>query len=348
MNSCPKCGVENPPFNDVCRRCDAPLDAPAGSVGMREAPPEVQPVLSAREPDAWPKPPSHNAASQGHLVPAPGWLRIIGVLSILLGVGIPLANYFFVKDGIDKFIDKGFSEEVVLPLWINIWLSAGIGVYLLIAGLGLLGPTRWGRWMSMLFIGIAILGAVVAMVNGVITKVMAEEEFTRKHQHAMFASFHIKYFAAAPFFPPGFGALLLVLSLLPPVRDWARGKRVVEGGPSPSEAGAPASSPVQLHSPAMVSMVLSMIPFLLITQIVSLIMGIAALRTIGRSEGKLTGRGFAWAGIIISSLILSCMGSIIGIAVVGAAVAPNSVEERRPTYDSDRTNEKTEKVRFDD
>lgn len=318
MNTCPKCGVDNPAFNDICRLCETPLradvasssSAELGATGVESAAPSAQPT------------------------PPPTWLRIFGVLSVLLGVAIPALNYYFVKEGIDKFVAKGFSEAVVLPLWINIWVFTAIGAYLVLSGLGLLGPTLWGRRLSMFFVGIAVVGAVVAMVNGTITKVLAEQEFREMHANSLFAVLNIQYFAAAPLFPPGYGVLLLIFSLLPSVRDWARGTRAVARGLPPAQAWAPTVRPAPVHAPAMISMVLSMVPFLFITQIVSLIMGIVALRTIKRSAGKLGGKGFAWTGVIISTLILGCMGSIISLALVAAAVMPHSADEEysQPQY----------------
>jgi hypothetical protein len=321
MNICPKCGVTNPPFNDVCRSCDAPLTAGAAAVS---APAIEQEILEVKPFVAEPaKPP-----------PAPGWLRIFGVLSILMGIGVPIANYFMIKDGIDKFLDEGFSDNVVLPLWITIWLFVGIGAYMVVSGLGLLGPTRWGRVLSMVFIALAMIGVITALVNGVITKVLAEEEFQRMHANSYFAVLNIRYYAAAPFFPPAYAALMLVMMILPQVRDWARGRTEVRS--EIVSTSTVSSQQPQVHGPAMMSMVLSMVPFLLITQIVSFIMGIGAIRAINRSEGKLTGKGFAWTGIIISSLILGCMGSIIGVAATAALFMPQNAEERRgnsPYYD---------------
>lgn len=328
MNTCPKCGVDNPPFNDVCRLCESPLAAAVANAPATMAITAERPTPSPRLDDDVLEVKPFRTELSPQPVPAPKWLRIFGVISILMGIGIPLANYFFVKEGIDKFVANGFSESVVLPLWINIWMFVAIGGYLALSGLGLLGPTLWGRRMSMFFVGLAVIGAVVAVVNGNITKVLAEEEFHKMHQHSMFASLRIEYFAAAPLFPPAYGLLLLVFTLLPPVRDWAKGTSAIQRGLPPEQAWAPMAKQPPVHNGAMLSMVLSLVPFLLITQIVSLIMGIVALRAIRRSEGRYGGKGYAWAGIIISTLILTCMGGLISLAIVGAALAPRRAPER--------------------
>ena len=70
-------------------------------------------------------------------------------------------------------------------------------------------------------------------------------------------------------------------------------------------AAGPHQAPARENSGlAIGSLVASLIPFLLLGQITGLILGIIALRKIKQSQGTVGGKGFAIAGVIISSLIL--------------------------------------------
>lgn len=68
-----------------------------------------------------------------------------------------------------------------------------------------------------------------------------------------------------------------------------------------------------------------MVPFMLLTQCAALVMGILALRRIKSSQGRLTGRGFAIAGICISSSILLCIGSVATLAISFYALSESSL-----------------------
>jgi len=59
-----------------------------------------------------------------------------------------------------------------------------------------------------------------------------------------------------------------------------------------------------------------MVPMMLLTQIAGITLGIIALSKIRKSEGAIGGKGFAIAGIVISSLILLFIGAVIALIVI--------------------------------
>jgi len=101
---------------------------------------------------------------------------------------------------------------------------------------------------------------------------------------------------------------------------------MVEPTASPTGASPQFRAPApQLSIMAVMSLVLSFLGCLLVPQMVSLVLGVVALRRIRRSQGMLTGRGFAVGGICVSSVVLLFIAAIvalpIGIAVLNQPAA---------------------------
>jgi hypothetical protein len=133
-------------------------------------------------------------------------------------------------------------------------------------------------------------------------------------------------------FTPLYGIITLVSLNLPHVRHWARGVRALKRGVPPEQAFAPVAEP-PVAKLAVVSLVCSILPFMLLTQVIGLFTGIIALSKIKRSRGTLGGRGMALAGTIISSVFLILVGGLITLAIVGSQLDYNNstprVEEQR-------------------
>jgi WD40 repeat protein len=87
--------------------------------------------------------------------------------------------------------------------------------------------------------------------------------------------------------------------------------KVIAAGQS-SQAAPPVP---QLSLLALLSLIFSLVPFLLLPQIAALVMSLVALRRIKRSGGALYGRGFAIAGLCISTALLSCVGCLGGFGL---------------------------------
>lgn len=294
MKKCQQCGGENPSWTAVCNQCGQPL---AGEMEVETHPPVMALGLPLAE---------RSAAHE--LPPPPGFLRVLGIANVAIGLALPAVNFLLVSFSIQKFQRIGLSETPALPLWITIWTFAGLGILLASAGIGLINHAPWGRVLSMICAVLLFLGACVGTVDMHVAKALAEVEYNGP-------PIYIEFVGAVPAFTPFYGVLTLVLMLLPVTRNWARGVRAVKKGIPLEQVLAPTPAP-PVYTLAVISMVLSMVPFLLITQAVSLIMGMIALRTIRNSQGRLGGRGFAWAGVIISSLILLAIGGLLATVLV--------------------------------
>jgi hypothetical protein len=114
-----------------------------------------------------------------------------------------------------------------------------------------------------------------------------------------------------------YGILLIVMLFLADARAWARGEiqstATLPAGPL-NQAPARETSGLAIGS-----LVASLIPFLLLGQITGLILGIIALRKIKQSNGAVGGKGFAIAGVTISSLILLFIIGIVVLLIVTGA-----------------------------
>jgi hypothetical protein len=79
----------------------------------------------------------------------------------------------------------------------------------------------------------------------------------------------------------------------------------------PARDAATVSSPPELSSLAVYSLILFLLPYF------GLPMAISALRRIGRSEGRIYGRKLAWASIIINTVsLLFWLGVIVLTAIL--------------------------------
>jgi hypothetical protein len=254
------------------------------------------------------------------LLEVPRFLRVFGWLNIVLGLILPVINFLVVIQSINKLQQMGLSSQDTIPLWINIWVYVILGILLMVAGWCLVGPARAGRILCVIWAVLSVVALFIAVVDTAILRVIVEEKLKGQ-------SYYIQIFTAAPAMSPGYGILLTVMMFIPPTRRWVRAVRAVQRGEAPEEIVAAAAGP-PVSKLAVASMVLSMIPFMLLTQLTGLILGLVALGKIRRSQGALGGRGFAWTGVIISSLILFCCGGLIGVAIVGSQMDENNRKKR--------------------
>ncbi|HZS41413.1 MAG TPA: hypothetical protein VFF06_31505, partial [Polyangia bacterium] len=158
---------------------------------------------------------------------------------------------------------------------------------------------RWGRVLSLIAAGSTLLGVLVAASMPRIAEGLASLNYNGP-------SFSVP--TGAPVLSPLWGIALLVLLNLRDVRLWARGI-------TPAEAAAQ-GTPERTHGLAVASFVLSLIPFMLVTQLVGLILGLIALSQIKAAGGKLGGRGFAVAGVAIAGSIFALVAAIVLLIVL--------------------------------
>jgi hypothetical protein len=283
------------------------------------------PVLEAYVPTPVAAGPTHPwpplpGAGQPVVAGPPRLLRVLAWINLAVGVLLPLVNYLVVHGSITKLRALGLSAAVTAPLWVTIWVYAGTGLLVLLAGVGLYRRALWGRLLSVLCGGWFFLALFVSVVCGHVTLALAMQEY-----RGPFLSIEVWY--AAPMLTPLYGILLIVLLNLPGVRRWARGVRAVRRGVPPELAFAPAAEP-PISALAVVSLVFSLIPCLLVTQAVGFVTGLLALRRIRLAQGALGGRGMALAGTIISSAILTVLGSLVALGITLALLQQN----RPPRY----------------
>jgi hypothetical protein len=236
-----------------------------------------------------------------------------------VGLGLPALNWLVLEGSIERAESAGMPAGVTGALKFIIWTFAAIGAWLVLAGLGLLAKTRWGRILSIAWLPMTFLGLLAAGGASGYAQAAAELEYEGP-------PVYLEVVTAVPACSPLYGVLLTVVLLLPASRDWARGVGARKRGIQPGEAIVPAAA-APVYAPAVVSLVLSLVPFLLLTQMASLVVGLFALRKIKRSGGALGGRGYALAGVVVSSLILAGIGSLVGLIVVVDQMQPEEAYE---------------------
>src|ERR1019366_5634194 len=91
--------------------------------------------------------------------------------------------------------------------------------------------------------------------------------------------------------------------------------------PSPAASAVPGEQTSRLSIAALMSLILAFVPFLLVSQMTSLILGIIGLKRIARSKGALHGRGLAIAGITVSTILLFLILAAVTVALVIPALS---------------------------
>ncbi|PZR76047.1 MAG: hypothetical protein DLM73_03715 [Chthoniobacterales bacterium] len=235
----------------------------------------------------------------------PPRLKKLGYANVVVGPLVALVNAIVIGTSLSRLAGLGASKGVLIPLGIIAILFCVLGAILFLGGVGLLKERRWGRTWSLVFafgsFAAAFLANVIARVISNLSEI-GEVSIPGLHQQENF-SVGIGIFTL-------YGILVIVMLMLADARAWARGTQVVSVAPTGTinqMSVAPTSGL------AIASLVSSLIPFLLLGQITGLILGLIALRKIKQSHGTMGGKGFAIAGVTISSLILLF---IIGILVL--------------------------------
>ena len=125
-------------------------------------------------------------------------------------------------------------------------------------------------------------------------------------------------FGVLPALPLVYAIVILVILFLPETRAWARaGSGNIPADPVPMDTPGPSNVMARPTSGlAIASLVCSMIPMMLLTQIAGITLGIIALSKIRKSNGAVRGKGFAIAGIVISSLVLLFMGAVLALIMI--------------------------------
>jgi hypothetical protein len=249
--------------------------------------------------------------------PLPGLLKAAGIGNLVIGPLLAIANLIIVGLSISELERQHAPDGLSVFLKINIGIFCVLGLLLVIGGIGLLCNQKWGRILSLITGVLCLFSAMVVTVMNSIMKSMLETGAIPLRQGQQY--FYFKGTTGLPGLAPLYGIFLIVVLLLPATREWARGGRTSAAGPMPAGTAAPvavATPSRPTHVLAILSLVCSLIPFALITQIIGLTLGIIALVKIKKSNGAMGGKGFAIAGITISSLILAFIGGILLLVFV--------------------------------
>jgi hypothetical protein len=193
-----------------------------------------------------------------------------------------------------------------------------LGTLLVIGGIGLLRNRKWGRIWSLIAGVSCLLALLGASIVTNVTQAMVTSGAIPLRPGQQ--TFYFEEISSVTGFAPLYGILLIVLLMLPDSRGWARGAAPASGASGEAGSVGAASTPARTSGLAIASLACSMIPFVLLTQIAGLALGIVALVKIKRSNGSLRGKGFAIAGVIISSVVLLLIGGIVSAIVLGGGL----------------------------
>jgi hypothetical protein len=242
----------------------------------------------------------------------PPRLKKLGYANVVVGPLVALINVVIIGKSVSRLASLGASGGTVVPLVCIAIVFCGLGAILFMGGIGLVKEKRWGRTWSLVFafgsFGAVFLVNVTARILTNLSEI-GEVSVPGLHQQENF-NVGIGIFSL-------YGILLIVFLMLADARTWARGEVATAGTPSTGAINQASVSPTS--GLAIASLVASLIPFLLLGQITGLVLGIIALQKIKQSNGTIGGKGFAIAGITISSLILLfVLGVLILLISTGA------------------------------
>ena len=303
--TCLRCGAVNEEGRHVCVQCGTTLITVPATAEVSNPNRQSEPPLSEAEYDARQSMPS-----------MPKSLKAIGYANIVVGPLLAIINLIVVGNSIAEMKAQNAPEGLSTFLEINIAIYFVVGTLLVTGGLGLLLNRKWGRTWS-LVAGVSCVLAILAVsiVNNVMKSLLTTGALPL---HPGQQSFYFKSVTGVAALSPLYGILLIVLLMLPDARAWAR------RGVGLSSSGGKGSDSTGIVVPArgtsglaIASLVCSMIPFALLTQIAGLILGIVALVKIKKSNGALGGRGFAIGGVVISGLIILLIGGILLAVFLG-------------------------------
>jgi hypothetical protein len=243
-------------------------------------------------------------------VPMPPRLKKIGYANVVVGPLVALVNLIILGKSIARLAGLRASNGILIPLILIGVVFCVLGAILFLGGVGLIKERRWGRILSLVF-GFGSFGAafLVNITAAVLTNLIetGAVRVPGLHQQENFGV-GIGIFTL-------YGILLIVMLFLADARAWA-------SGGIQQTATIQGATPVlarETSGLAIGSLVASLIPFLLLGQLAGLILGILALRKIKQSQGTVGGKGFAIAGVTISSaILLFIIGILVLLIVTGA------------------------------
>ena len=244
-------------------------------------------------------------------------LKLLAYGNLIIGPLLVLINFVVIYRAVEYLRRSGAPEGFPELLYINLGIYFFVGLILVGAGIDLYRNRRSGWILSFVAAVSCILAAVAVRALTYTMKGLLQSGAYPLRPGQVEFQYELS-FGALPALSPIYAIVMLVILLLPETRAWARG---VSGNilAAPVDMAAPAPSGVRARPTsglAIASFVCSMIPMMLLTQVAGITLGIIALRKIKKSEGAIGGKGFAIAGIVISSLILLFMMGIFALILI--------------------------------
>jgi hypothetical protein len=242
----------------------------------------------------------------------PPRLKKLGYANIVVGPLVALINVAIIGKSASRLASLDAPGAIVVPLVCIAVVFFALGAVLFLGGIGLVKERPWGRAWSLAFaFGSFAAVLLVSVTARTLTNLseIGEVSIPGLHQRENF-NVGIGIFTL-------YGILLIVFLMLADARTWAHGEVATAGTPSTGTINQASASPTS--GLAIASFVASLIPFLFLGQITGLVLGIIALRKIKQSNETIGGKGFAIAGIAISSLILLfVLGLLVLVILTGA------------------------------
>ncbi len=218
--TCVYCGASNDLEAVNCSACGknfAEPDRPAQpEMKVQAAESEVwKPSLA---PDLWNTVPESNTSLRP---PLPSALKVVGYGNVVFGPLLALVNLIVVGRSISLLEARNAPEGLSIFFEINVAIFCVVGTLLLIGGVGLLRNCNWGRICSVAA-GISCLLAYLAasVMSSVMQTMLTTGAIPLRPGQQ---SFYFKEVSGVTGFAPLYGILIIILSMLPDSRAWARG-----------------------------------------------------------------------------------------------------------------------------
>lgn len=232
-----------------------------------------------------------------NLPPPPTSFKPLGILSLLFGLALGAFNTLMPLHALSRLSSISGVEDASIAILVCMALLAIPSLLLTLGGIGLARGRSWGRTLCLIFSWSILPCLIVAVIILKIAENLVELKGGPSE------SFNVMVGGA--FLAPIVAVILLVKLLGREASQWALQIRY----------GAAADQIPPLCPQAVMSLILAFVPMMMLTQIASFILGIVALVKISRSKGKLRGTGLAWAGTILSFILIAGIGALIAFAV---------------------------------
>ena len=324
MKFCTKCLHSNEDGANYCGHCGAPFVAPAPTAAPDPTPPvapssvESPPAPLVAPPSVAPPPAigsSEVAVDYAPALTAPRSYRILGIVSICFAVLTILFNIVAPLLSLSMLWDNVGAEAMLWAIPAFMFVAIVHNAMLLIGGIGMARGKPRGRFWAFIYAALALPVGLLTIVAAKVLSAMVEVNGGVQHPTEVVFGGNCC--------SPLFAAVLAIMLLTGPTKAWLDDLKARRFAGVPG--AAPGTAPI--HRPnsvlAIICLVISPIPLMLLPQLTAIILGIIALRRIRRSNGQLGGKWFAIIGIIIASTFFAIIGGIVLLVLVIMSLHPH-------------------------